>query len=73
MNAMKMPDGASALVAGLDMVVKPLSRFGKRRDLMGYALPGTNHRDNQENEGREAEQLATDGATRDPVDPSEQS
>ena len=33
------------------MLVKPLSRFGKRGYLMGLALPDTNHRDNQKHKG----------------------
>ena len=55
MNAMKMPDRASALVARLDMVVKPFCRFGKRGYMMRLTLPDTNHRDNQKNKGSNAE------------------
>jgi len=70
---MKMPDGNSAPVAGLDMLVKPLSRFSERGYLMRLALPDSNHRDNEENKGCKAKQLAPDGATGEPIDPTEQS
>ena len=53
---MKMPDGGSAPVPRLDMLVKPLSRFGERGYLMRLALPDTNHRDNQKYKGGYFEQ-----------------
>jgi hypothetical protein len=54
-KAMKMPDGCSAPVPRLDMLVKPLSRFDQWGYLMWLALPNTNHRDNQKNKRSQAE------------------
>ena len=68
---MKMPDGGLASVARLDMLVKPLGRLGKRGYLMGLALPDTNHRDEQENEGCEFEHRSADGAARQHADHTE--
>ena len=54
------------------MIVKPLSRFGKRGYLMWLALPDANHRDNQKNKGSYAEQRAAEPAPRDCADRAEE-
>ena len=44
------------------MLVKPLSRFGKRGYLVWLALPDTNHRDNQKRKGCYFEQRSAECA-----------
>ena len=68
---MKMPDGRSAPVPRLDVLVKPLSRFGERGYLMRLTLPDTNHRDNQENKSRKFEQRPTKRAAGERADHAE--
>ena len=53
------------------MVVKPFRRFSKRGYVMGLALPDTNHRDNEKNKGRDAEQRAAESAAGDCADGAE--
>ncbi len=60
-TAMPVPDGPiSRFSSWLDVFIKPLRGFGKGRNLMRLAFPDANHRDDQEDECREAEQSATD-------------
>ena len=53
------------------MLVKPLSRFGKRSNLMRLSLPDTNHRDNQEGKGCYFEQRSAECAASQHADHAE--
>ena len=54
------------------MLVKPLSRFGQGRDLVGLALPDANHRNNEKNKRGEFEETTADRAAGKQVDRTEQ-
>jgi hypothetical protein len=53
--AMEVPPDL-ALVTRLDALIEPLGRLGNRWDAVGFSLPHTNHRNNQEDSRSSTEQ-----------------